>query len=194
KSRHESESDETKMSTARSTIDMYSVSTLHGAGGRMPKRKIRNAITRTRTAWAKRERSRFMASLERQEERDQIRILLRRQGLTEHRRHHALGEARDRSRAGWIEDLLHDVVGRLDLRDLRKIGTDWRGANLAGLVTGDAAALSCEDSFARFWIARDLDLGRRAAGGGRARGLRDVVELHVGRAALRLEERHEGPD
>src|SRR5262249_56710844 len=109
---------------------MYSVSTLHGAGGRMPKRKIRNATTRTRTAWAKRERRRFMPSLERQEERDQIRVLLRREGLAEHRRHHALREPCHRARAGRIQDLLHDVVGRLDLRDLRKIGTDRRGADL----------------------------------------------------------------
>src|SRR5215831_12270023 len=108
----------------------------------MPKRKIRNATTRTRTAWVKRERKTFMASLERQEERDEIRVLLRRQALTEHRRHHALREARHRARAGRVQDLLHDVVGRLDLRDLREVGADRRGADLARLVAGDAAPLA----------------------------------------------------
>src|SRR5262249_57454883 len=110
----------------------------------MPKRKITNAMTSTRTAWTKRERRRFMPSLERQEERDQIRVLLRRQGLTEHRRHHALGKARNRPGARRIQDLLHDVVRRLDLRDLREIGTDRRGADLARLVAGDAAPLARE--------------------------------------------------
>src|SRR5215510_160318 len=153
----------------------------------MPNRRITNATTRTRTAWTKRERSRFMRSLERQEERDQVRVLLRRQALAEHRRHHALREARDRPGAGRIQDLLHDVVGRLDLRDLREIGTDRRGADLTGLVAGDAAALAGEHGLARLGIAGDLDLGRRAPGGRRARGLRNVVELDVGRAALRLE-------
>src|SRR5262249_38430990 len=167
------------------------VSTARGAGGRIPKRKIRNATTRTRTAWVKRERKRFMASLERQEERDEIRVLLRRQGLTEHRRHHALRKARDRARACRIQDLLHDVVGCLDLRDLRQVRADLRGAALAGLVAGDAAALAREDGFASLRIARNLDLGRRAAGGRRAHGTRDVVELHVGRPAERLEKRRE---
>src|SRR5256885_8718217 len=105
----------------------------------MPKRRIANASTSTRTAWAKRERRKLMASLERQQERDQVHVLLRRQRLAEHRRHHALGEARHRSRAGGIEDLLHDVVGGLDLRDLREIRTDRRGADLARLVARDAA-------------------------------------------------------
>src|SRR5437867_12427854 len=114
----------------------------------MPKRKITNAITRTTTAWAKRERKRFMPSLERQQERDQVHVLLRRQGLAEHGRHHALREARDRARAGGIQDLLHDVVGRLDLRDLREVRPDRRGADLAGLVTGDAGGLGAEDNLA----------------------------------------------
>src|SRR2546429_1193328 len=159
----------------------------------MPKRKITNAITRTTTAWAKRERKSFMPSLERQQERDQVRVLLRRQGLAEHGRHHALREARDRSRAGRIQDLLHDVVGRLDLRNLREIGTNGRGADLARLVAGDAGALGAEDDFSRLRVARNLDLSRRATGG-RARGLRDVVERDVDVAALGLEERGEGPD
>src|SRR5215510_7409180 len=122
----------------------------------MPNRKITNAMTSTRTAWTKRERRRFMPSLERQEERDQIRILLRRQSLTEHRRHHALGKAGNGPGARRIQDLLHDVIGRLDLRDLREIGTDRRGADLARLVAGDAAALAREHGLARLGITGDL--------------------------------------
>src|SRR5712664_1503044 len=119
----------------------------------MPKRKITKATTRTRTAWAKRERKRFMASLERQQKRDQVHVLLRCQALTEHRRHDAFGETRHCPRADGIQDLLHDVVGRLDLRDLREVGTDRRGADLAGLVAGDAAGLGAEDHLAGLRVA-----------------------------------------
>src|SRR5437588_9316740 len=154
----------------------------------MPKRRIANASTSTRTAWAKRERRKLMASLERQQERDQVHVLLRRQRLAEHRRHHALGEARHGSRAGGIEDLLHDVVGGLDLRDLREIRTDRRGADLARLVARDAAALGAEDHLAGLRVARELDLSRRAPAGGSASGLRDVVERDVDVAAQGLQE------
>src|SRR5207249_9545999 len=122
----------------------------------MPKRKNTNATTRTRTAWTKRERRRFIASLERHQERDEVHVFLRGQGLTEHRRHHALREAGHGTRARGIQDLLHDVVGSLDLRDLREVGTDRRGADLARLVAGDAAALGREDDFSRLRVARDL--------------------------------------
>src|SRR5207249_8252322 len=86
-------------------------------------------------------------------------------------------------------------VRRLDLRDLREIGTDRRRADLSGLVAGDAAALAGEDRLARLRVAGQLQLGRRpAARRARAHGLRDVVQLHVDGAAERLEERRERPD
>src|SRR5215467_14276378 len=119
----------------------------------MPNRKMTNATTSTRTAWTKRERKKLIGSLERHQERHEIDVLLRRQCLAEHRRHDALREARDGAGACRIEDLLHDVVGRLDLRDLRQIGANWRGADLPRLVARDAAALAREDRLARLRVA-----------------------------------------
>src|SRR5256885_15684564 len=57
KSRHESRSDDTKTRTASEIMNMYRDSTLRGAGGRMPKRRITNARTSTSTACRKRERN-----------------------------------------------------------------------------------------------------------------------------------------
>src|SRR2546421_1893851 len=57
KSRHESRSDDTKTRTASEMMNMYRDSTLRGAGGRMPKRRITNARTSTSTACRKRERN-----------------------------------------------------------------------------------------------------------------------------------------
>src|SRR4030095_8436482 len=141
----------------------------------MPNRKTTNATTSTRMAWTKRERRKLLASLERHQERHEIHVLLSGQRLAEHRRHDALREARDRARSRRIEDLLHDVVGRLDLGELREIGADWRGADLPRLVAGDAAALAREDRLARLRVARNLDLGRAAARRRGARGAGDVV-------------------
>src|SRR5262245_26543293 len=102
--------------------------TLHGAGGRMPNRSRQNAMTRRTSAWTKRDRSRFMpSSLEREEERHEVGELLRRERLAERLGHHARRESRHGPRALRVEDLLHDVVRRLDLGDLREVGTDRRG-------------------------------------------------------------------
>src|SRR5712692_1381975 len=139
--------------------------TLHGAGGRIPNRSTTNASTRIRTAWTKRERSRLMPeSFERQEEGDEVDVLLRRQRLAEHRRHDALGVARHGAHRRRVEDLAHDVLRRLDPRDLREVGPDGRGPDLARLVTGDAGALAREDRLARLGVAGQLELRRRAAG------------------------------
>src|SRR5207249_10116833 len=93
-----------------------------------------------------------------------------------------------------VEDLLHDVVGRLDLGDLREIGPDRRGADLARLVARDAAALALEHLLARLGVAGDLHLGRRPTPSGRGAGrLRDVVELHVHGAPERFEKRRQRP-
>src|SRR5256712_11583253 len=113
--------------------------TLQGDGGRMPKRSTTKAPTRMTTAWMKRERRKLMpASFEGQQEGDEVDILLRRQRLAEHRRHDALRIARHGAHGRGVQDLSHDVLGRLDPGDLRQIGSDLRGANLARLVTGDA--------------------------------------------------------
>src|SRR5438128_1747715 len=160
----------------------------------MPNLKRMNARTSTSTVWVKRDRRKFMPeSLQRQKERDEIGVLLRGQHSPEDRRHDALWKSRHRSRTRRIENLLHDVVGRLDLRDLREIGTDLRGAHLAGGVASDARSLAGEDRFTGFRIAGDLHLSRSASRSRSACGLRNVVELHVWRAALRLEKRGEGP-
>src|SRR5262245_66621975 len=117
----------------------------------MPKRRRQNAMTRMRTAWTKRERRKLMAaSLEGQQERHEIRVLLGRQHLPERLRHDARREAGDGARAFRVEDLLHDVVRRLDLGDLRKIRTDRRGADLARFVARDAAALTLKHGLTRF--------------------------------------------
>src|SRR5262249_52495245 len=68
-------------------------------------------------------------------------------------------------------------------------------ADLPRLVARDAAALARENRLARLRVAGNLHLGRAAsARRGGARGLGNVIELHVGRAAERLEERGERPE
>src|SRR5437773_6587221 len=131
----------------------------------MPNRRTTKASTTMRTAWTKRERKRLMpGSFERQQEGYEVDVFLRRQRLTEHRWHHALRIARDGAQRRGVEDLAHDVLGRLDLGDLRQVGTDLRGADLARLVTGDARALAGEHRFARLRVAGQLELRRRAPG------------------------------
>src|SRR5712691_4298335 len=155
----------------------------------MPKRNRQNATTRIRTAWTKRDRSRFMAgSLEREHEGHDVHVLLGRQHLTERLGHHARWEAGYSAHALGVEDLFYDVVRRLDLGDLREVGPHRRGADLAGLVAGDASGLGLEQRFARLRVAWQLDLRRRSAGGGRAHGGRDVVESPVEGPAQRFEE------
>src|SRR6266480_4280043 len=129
------------MSTARNTIVMQIWITLHGAGGRMPKRSTTKALTRITTAWTKRERRTLIrGSFQRQQERDEIDVLFRRQRLTEHGRHDALRIARHGAHGRRVQDLAHDVLGRLDPGDLREVGPDRRCAHLARLVTGNASA------------------------------------------------------
>src|SRR5438270_1901755 len=97
----------------------------------MPNRNTTKASTTMRTAWTKRERKRLMpGSFQRQQEGHEVDVFLRRQRLTEHRRHHALRIARDGAQRRRVEDLAHDVLGRLDLGDLRQVGTDLRRADL----------------------------------------------------------------
>src|SRR5467141_1674326 len=121
KSRHESRSDHTKTRTASEMMNMYRDSTLRGAGGRMPKRRITNARTSTSTACRKRERKNLIgsySSFQGEEEGHEIDVLLRCEPGAEVLRHDPGREPGHRPRALRIEDLLHDVVGRLDLGDL----------------------------------------------------------------------------
>src|SRR6266446_10034025 len=98
----------------------------------MPKRSASKAPTRMTTAWTKRERRTLMpASFEGQQEGDEVHVLLRRQGLAEDRWHDAFRVARHGAHRRGVQDLAHDVLGRLDPRDLRQIGPDLRGADLA---------------------------------------------------------------
>src|SRR3989442_1682352 len=108
----------------------------------MPKRRITNASTSTSTACTKRERRSLMGSLEREEERHEVDVLLGCEPRAEVLRHDAGRIVGDRPRAFRVEDLLHDVVRRLDPGDLREIGADGGGADLARLVAGDAGALA----------------------------------------------------
>ena len=55
---------------------------------------------------------------------------------------------------------VEEVPGNLKLA--RQVGADGRGADLARLVTGDAARLALEERFAGLGITRNLDLRRRA--------------------------------
>src|SRR5205823_13643446 len=68
KSRHESRSDDTKTRTASEMMNMYRDSTLRGAGGRMPKRRITNARASTSTACRKRERKNLIGLFQGEEE------------------------------------------------------------------------------------------------------------------------------
>src|SRR5258705_7858336 len=135
----------------------------------MPKRSTTNPTRKMATAWKKRERRTFIGSarrwrsFQREQEGDQVHVLLGRQARAEILRHDAGWEAGHRATALGIEDLLHDVVGRLDLRDLRQVGADRRGADLARLVTRDARALALEHQLTGLGIAGNLQLGRRAA-------------------------------
>src|SRR5512132_735166 len=104
KSAHESRSEDTNTRTARQMMNMYSVSTLHGAGGRMPKRSTTKARTSTTTAWKKRERSRLMPSLQRQQKGHEVHVLLGRESRAEVLRHHARRIVGDRAHALGIED------------------------------------------------------------------------------------------
>src|SRR5216117_3980044 len=160
----------------------------------MPKRSTTNAPTRITTAWTKRERRKLMrTSFERQQEGDEVDVLLRRQRLAEHRRHDALRIARHGPHSRRVQDLAHDVLGCLDLGDLREVGPDGRGTDLPRLVTGDAGPLSSEHRFARPRVARQLELGRRPSGRRGAGRLWNVVERHVDGAPERLEEGHNRP-
>src|SRR5882672_6173612 len=194
KSRHESRSDDTKTRTASEMMNMYRDSTLRGAGGRMPKRRITKARTSTSTACRKRERRNLIGLFQGQEEGHEIDVLLRREPGAEVLRHDPGREPGHRPRALRIEDLLHDVVGRLDLGDLREVGADRRGADLARLVARDARALALEDRFAALGIAEDLELGGRRGAAARAHAGRDVVQRDVHGPAERLEESRERPD
>src|SRR5262249_4279822 len=107
----------------------------------MPKRRMTNASTRISTACTNRDRRKLMKSLQREQEGHEVDVLLRREPRAEVLRHHTGRKVCHRPRALRVEDLLHDVVGRLDLSDLRQVGPDRRGADLAGLVAGDARAL-----------------------------------------------------
>src|SRR5437773_8688953 len=127
----------------------------------MPKRSTTNAPTRITTAWTKRERRKLMrTSFERQQEGDEVDVLLRRQRLAEHRRHDALRIARHGPHGRRVQDLAHDVLGCLDLGDLREVGPDGRGTDLPRLLTVDAAILSSRLRFARPRVARQLELRR----------------------------------
>src|SRR3990172_12747595 len=110
---------------------MYSVITLQGAGGWMPNLNTRNVPARTRTDWKSFERNGLIRSslrrrgpvtLEGEEEGDQVEVLAGRERLAERGRHDAGRESRHRPHAGWVEDLAHDVLRRLDARDLGQIG------------------------------------------------------------------------
>src|ERR687887_2550777 len=114
----------------------------------MPTRSSRKATTQITTAWKKRERRTFIGSFQGEQEGDDVDVLLGRQPGTEVLGHDAGRKAGHRAHALGVEDLLHDVVGRLDLGDLREVGADGRGADLAGLVAGDARALALEDLLA----------------------------------------------
>src|SRR5712691_11070594 len=70
----------------------------------MPNRRIPSAMTTTSTAWKKRDRRRLMKWLfQGQEERHEIDVLLRGQGLAEYRRHHALRKAGHRPHSRRIQ-------------------------------------------------------------------------------------------
>src|SRR5712692_11698068 len=140
----------------------------------MPNRRIPSAMTTTSTAWKKRDRKRLMKWLfQGQEEGHEVDVLLRGQGLAEYRRHHALRKAGHRPHSRRIQDLGHDVIGRLDPGDLCQLRADLGGADLPRRVTRDAATLAREDFFTGLRVAGQLDLRACAARRGRcARRLR----------------------
>src|SRR2546425_13170221 len=93
----------------------------------MPKRSTRKAPTRMTTAWTKRERRTLTpASFEGQQEGDEVHVLLRRQGLAEDRWHDAFRVARHGAHRRGVQDLAHDVLGRLDPGDLRQRSEERR--------------------------------------------------------------------
>src|SRR5437773_2575981 len=151
-------------------------------------RSARKAPTRMTTAWTKRERRTLMpASFESPQEGDEVHVLLRRQGLAEDRWHDAFRVARHGAHRRGVQDLAHDVLGRLDPCDLRQIRPDLRGADLARLVTGDTRPLAGEHRFARFRVAGQLELGRRPAARRGPGGLGSVIERDVHAPPERLE-------
>src|SRR3990172_881154 len=177
---------------------MYSVITLQGAGGWMPNLKTRKVPARTTSTWKSFERNGFMRSslrrrgpvtLEGEEEGDQVEVLGCGEGLAERGRHDAGRVAGHRPQGGRVEDLAHDVLRRLDARELGQVRPHRRGAEGAGLVAGDAGALAREHHLPGLGIARQLELRRLRSAACRlgARRLRDVIELDVHAAALRLE-------
>src|ERR671922_1137732 len=120
----------------------------------MPNLSSTKARTSTSTAWKNRDRRMFMRrSLEREEERHEVHVLLRRQARAEVLRHDAGRIVGHGAHAFRVEDLAHDVVRRLDLRDLRQIGPDWRPRHVTGLVAGQARALAHEHRLAELRIA-----------------------------------------
>src|SRR3972149_4397269 len=128
---------------------MYSVITLQGAGGWMPNLNTRNVPARTRTDWKSFERNGLIRSslrrrgpvtLEGEEEGDQVEVLACGEGLAERGGQAAGRLAGHRPHAGRVEDLAHDVLRRLDARDLRQLGSHGRGPERAGLVAGGAGA------------------------------------------------------
>src|SRR5438874_8987202 len=108
----------------------------------MPNLRTTKATIRIRTAWAKRERSRFMRLLERHQERDQVHVVLRGQGLTEHGWHHALGESATGAGPRRAEDFPHPVFRLLNLRILRASGANGRAADLPRLAAPMPPALA----------------------------------------------------
>src|SRR5687768_12674204 len=103
-------------------------------------------MTSTTTAWKKRERRTFITgSLEREKERHEVDVLLRVESGAKILRHDAGRIVGHRAHALRVEDLSHDVVGRLDLGDLREIGPDRGARDVAGLVAGQTGALAHEN-------------------------------------------------
>src|SRR2546430_11927771 len=89
----------------------------------MPKRRITNASTSTSTACTKRERRSLMGSLEREEERHEVDVFLGCEPRAEVLRHDAGRIVGDRPRAFRVEDLLHDVVRRLEDRKSTRLNS-----------------------------------------------------------------------
>src|SRR5437870_9375860 len=114
----------------------------------MPTRRIKKASTQITTAWKKRERRTFIGSFQGEQEGDHVDVLLGRQARAQVLGHDAGREAGHGADALGIDDLPLDVVGRLDLGDLREVGPERRGVVLAGFVAGVEGALAMEDMLA----------------------------------------------
>src|SRR5207302_529944 len=130
----------------------------------MPKRRAQNASTTTTAAWKKRDRKRVIRlSLERQQEGHEVDVLLGGQHLAEGRGHDALRVPGHRAHGGRVQNLGHDVLGRLDLRDLGEVRPDLPGGDLVDGVAGEADRLAREQGLARLRVAGERELGRRGA-------------------------------